>query len=146
LIGSHYAHSKPRAARGTIGLSGGLSAFYNDVVCVALNAVGFHLARKLKFDPNSTLNRAGNCRPNVGSTGTITGIRQNIYIGAHSGISYLRSPPADAVTLLGLGLTYVIVCLVYRRPLAVPKEKPVEENHEEGRPHSQPTPTCKSKQ
>jgi Na+/H+ antiporter NhaD/arsenite permease-like protein len=55
---------------------------------------------------------------NVGSTGTITGNPQNIYIGAHSGISYLRfAARLLPVALLGLGLTYFVVCLVYRNRL-----------------------------
>ena len=121
----------------TIGLAGVLSAFLiNDVVCVALTPLVLHLARRLKFDPIPHLIGLATAA-NVGSTGTITGNPQNIYIGAHSGISYLRfAVRLLPVALLGLVLTYLVVCLVYRRRLAAPKEKPAEENHEEGRPRS----------
>jgi Na+/H+ antiporter NhaD/arsenite permease-like protein len=74
----------------TIGLSGGLSAFLiNDVVCVALTPLVLHLARRMKFDPIPHLIGLATAA-NVGSTGTITGNPQNIFIGAHSGISYAR--------------------------------------------------------
>jgi Na+/H+ antiporter NhaD/arsenite permease-like protein len=108
----------------TIGLSGGLSAFLiNDVVCVALTPLVLHLARRMKFDPIPHLIGLATAA-NVGSTGTITGNPQNIYIGAHSGISYLRfAGRLLPVALLGLGLTYLVVCLVYRSRLAGGKEE-----------------------
>src|ERR1700733_11487220 len=128
-----------------IALSGGLSAFLiNDVVCVALTPLVLHLARRMKFDPIPHLIGLATAA-NVGSTGTITGNPQNIYIGAHSGISYLRfAARLLPVALLGLGLTYLVVCLVYRSRLAAPKEKPTLDNgpapdegsHEEGAPRS----------
>jgi Na+/H+ antiporter NhaD/arsenite permease-like protein len=82
---------------------------------------------------------------NVGSTGTITGNPQNIYIGTHSGISYLRfASRLLPLAMLGLGLTYLVVCLVYRSRLASPREQPAagteegphEEGHGEGAPRS----------
>lgn len=102
----------------TIGLSGGLSAFLiNDVVCVALTPLVLHLARRMKFDPVPHLIGLATAA-NVGSTGTITGNPQNIYIGAHSGISYLRfASRLLPVALLGLGLTYFVICLMYRSRL-----------------------------
>ncbi len=129
----------------TIGLSGVLSAFLiNDVVCVALTPLVLHLARRMKFDPIPHLIGLATAA-NVGSTGTITGNPQNIYIGAHSGISYLRfASRLLPVALLGLGLTYLVVCLVYRGRLAPPKgqqmpgkdEKPDEGGDGEGAPRS----------
>jgi Na+/H+ antiporter NhaD/arsenite permease-like protein len=106
----------------TIGLAGMLSAFLiNDVVCVALTPLVLHLARRLRFDPLPHLIGLATAA-NVGSTGTITGNPQNIYIGAHSGISYLRfASRLLPVALLGLGLTYLVVCLVYRARLAPPQ-------------------------
>ena len=102
----------------TIGLSGGLSAFLiNDVVCVALTPLVLHLARRMKFDPIPHLIGLATAA-NVGSTGTITGNPQNIFIGAHSGISYARfAARLLPVALLGLVMTYLIVCLVYRARL-----------------------------
>jgi Na+/H+ antiporter NhaD/arsenite permease-like protein len=129
----------------TIGLSGGLSAFLiNDVVCVALTPLVLHLARRLKFDPIPHLIGLATAA-NVGSTGTITGNPQNIYIGAHSGISYLRfAARLLPVALLGLVLTYLVVCLVYRGRLGAGKEPQktddgngsAEKNHDEGVPRS----------
>jgi Na+/H+ antiporter NhaD/arsenite permease-like protein len=102
----------------TICLSGGLSAFLiNDVVCVALTPLVLHLARRMKFDPIPHLIGLATAA-NVGSTGTITGNPQNIFIGAHSGISYARfAARLLPVALLGLVITYLVVCLVYRARL-----------------------------
>src|SRR5580704_18042722 len=73
----------------TIALSGVLSAFLiNDVVCVAMTPLVLHVARRLKFDPLPHLIGLATAS-NIGSTGTITGNPQNIFIGAHSGIGYL---------------------------------------------------------
>jgi Na+/H+ antiporter NhaD/arsenite permease-like protein len=102
----------------TIGLAGGLSAFLiNDVVCVALTPLVLHLARRMKFDPIPHLIGLATAA-NVGSTGTITGNPQNIFIGAHSDISYARfAARLLPVALLGLVVTYLVVCLVYRARL-----------------------------
>jgi Na+/H+ antiporter NhaD/arsenite permease-like protein len=107
----------------TIALSGVLSAFLiNDIVCLALTPLVLHLARRLRFDPVPHLIGLATAA-NIGSTGTITGNPQNIYIGSHSGIPYLpfalRLLPVAA---LGLGLNYLVVALVYRGRLACPKE------------------------
>ena len=104
----------------TIGLSGVLSAFLiNDVVCLALTPLVLHLARRLKFDPVPHLIGLATAA-NIGSTGTITGNPQNIYIGTHSGISYLRFVlRLMPVAMLGLGIAYVVISLVYRKRLTV---------------------------
>jgi Na+/H+ antiporter NhaD/arsenite permease-like protein len=124
----------------TIGLSGLLSAFLiNDVVCVALTPLVVHLARRMKFDPIPHLIGLATAA-NVGSTGTITGNPQNIYIGTHSGISYLRfAARLLPLALLGLGLTYVVVCLIYRKQLASGNAKTKvdgNDHKEEGNPLS----------
>jgi Na+/H+ antiporter NhaD/arsenite permease-like protein len=121
----------------TIALSGVLSAFLiNDVVCVALTPLVLHLARRMKFDPIPHLIGLATAA-NVGSTGTITGNPQNIFIGVHSGISYLRfAARLLPVAMLGLGLTYLVVCLVYRGRLAVSKEqdaRDMDSPNQEGR-------------
>jgi Na+/H+ antiporter NhaD/arsenite permease-like protein len=129
----------------TIALSGGLSAFLiNDVVCVALTPLVLHLARRMKFDPIPHLTGLATAA-NVGSTGTITGNPQNIFIGAHSGISYARfAARLLPVALLGLVITYLVVCLVYRARLtptegaqgAGDHETPDNGGHGEGSPRS----------
>src|SRR5579885_2744511 len=100
----------------TVVLSGVLSAFLiNDIVCVALTPLVLHLARRLRFDPVPHLIALATAA-NVGSTGTITGNPQNIYIGSHAGISYLRfALRLMPVAALGLVLNFLVVAFVYRR-------------------------------
>jgi Na+/H+ antiporter NhaD/arsenite permease-like protein len=125
----------------TIGLSGVLSAFLiNDVICVALTPLVLHLARRLKFDPLPHLIGLATAA-NVGSTGTITGNPQNIYIGVHSGISYFRfAARLMPVAMLGLVVTYFVIVLLCRDRLAVPKEGgspgPGQSRAEENRAHA----------
>ncbi len=105
----------------TIVISGVLSAFLiNDIVCLALTPLVLHLARRLRFDPVPHLIALATAA-NIGSTGTITGNPQNIYIGSHSGIPYLRfAAHLMPVAALGLVLDFVVIALVYRRRLAMP--------------------------
>src|SRR5207248_9299513 len=87
----------------TITLSGLLSAFLiNDIVCLTLTPLVLHLARRLRFDPIPHLTGLATAA-NIGSTGTITGNPQNIYIGSHSGLSYRRFA-ACPLPLAALGL------------------------------------------
>ena len=102
----------------TIGLSGVLSAFLiNDIVCLTLTPLVLRLAKRLRFDPVPHLIGLATAA-NIGSTGTITGNPQNIYIGSHSGIPYLhfalRLLPVAAIGLL---LNFVTVAVVYRNRL-----------------------------
>ena len=95
-----------------------LSAFLiNDVVCVALTPLVLHLARRMKFDPMPHLIGLATAA-NVGSTGTITGNPQNIYIGAAFG--HLVPPlcrPAAAGGPVGLVIDYLVIAVVYRGAL-----------------------------
>jgi Na+/H+ antiporter NhaD/arsenite permease-like protein len=102
----------------TITLSGVLSAFLiNDIVCLTLTPLVLHLARQRRFDPIPHLIALATAA-NIGSTGTITGNPQNIYIGSHSGISYLRfAERLLPVAALGLVLDFLVVAFVYRRRL-----------------------------
>ncbi len=102
----------------TIALSGVLSAFLiNDIVCLTLTPLVLHLARRLRFNPVPHLIALATAA-NIGSTGTITGNPQNIYIGSHSGISYLRfAERLMPVAALGLLLDFAVVAVVYRRSL-----------------------------
>ncbi len=106
----------------TVLLSGVLSAFLiNDIVCLALTPLVLHLARRLRWDPVPHLIALATAA-NVGSTGTITGNPQNIYIGSHSGISYVRfAARLMPVALLGLALNYLVVAVVYRERLRAPQ-------------------------
>jgi Na+/H+ antiporter NhaD/arsenite permease-like protein len=106
----------------TILLSGVLSAFLiNDIVCLTLTPLVLHLARRLRFDPLPHLIAVATAA-NIGSTGTITGNPQNIYIGAHSGISYLRfAERLMPVAALGLVLNFLVIAFVYRRSLIAPE-------------------------
>jgi Na+/H+ antiporter NhaD/arsenite permease-like protein len=125
----------------TIGLSGLLSAFLiNDIVCLTLTPLVLHIARRLRFDPIPHLVALATAA-NIGSTGTITGNPQNIFIGSHSGISYLRFAfRLFPVAVIGLGLNFLIVALVYRARLRgsdTPGESPVSNGsliESDGRP------------
>jgi Na+/H+ antiporter NhaD/arsenite permease-like protein len=106
----------------TICLSGLLSAFLiNDVVCIALTPLVLHLTKRMKVDPLPHLIGLATAA-NIGSTATITGNPQNIYIGVHSGITYLRfATRLFPIALLGLALNYVVVWFVYRNRLGPPE-------------------------
>ncbi len=108
----------------TIFLSGLLSAFLiNDVVCVALTPLVLRLARRLRFDPVPHLIGLATAA-NIGSVGTITGNPQNIYIGSHSGIPYMRfAARLMPVAALGLVLNFLVVAFICRSRLAVPKSQ-----------------------
>jgi Na+/H+ antiporter NhaD/arsenite permease-like protein len=108
----------------TVTLSGVISAFLiNDIVCLALTPLVLHLARRLRCDPLPHLIALATAA-NIGSAGTITGNPQNIYIGSHSGIPYLRfALRLFPVVVLGLGLNFLVVALVYRRRLTSPADR-----------------------
>ncbi len=85
--------------------AGVLSAlFVNDVVCLVMAPIVLDLARQLRL-------------------ATLTGNPQNMLVGSFSGISYrtflLREAP---IALIGLGLVFLVIWLVYRRRL--PAELP----------------------
>lgn len=103
----------------TIGLSGVLSAFLiNDIVCLTLTPLVLHLARRMKIDPVPHLIALATAA-NIGSTGTITGNPQNIFIGSHSGISYVRfATRLLPVAAIGLLLNFAVVALIYRKRLS----------------------------
>lgn len=113
----------------TIVLSGVLSAFLiNDIVCLTLTPLVLYLARRLRFDPVPHLIALATAA-NIGSTGTITGNPQNIYIGSHSGIPYLRfAVRLLPVAALGLVLNFIVVAVVYRRSLVAPQESRGQED------------------
>jgi Na+/H+ antiporter NhaD/arsenite permease-like protein len=119
---SEWALRRMRSPMGllgvTIGLSGVLSAFLiNDIVCLTLTPLVLHLARRLRIDPVPHLIALATAA-NIGSTGTITGNPQNIFIGSHSGISYLRfASRLLPIAAIGLLLNFLVVALIYRKRL-----------------------------
>jgi Na+/H+ antiporter NhaD/arsenite permease-like protein len=99
-------------------LSGILSAFLvNDIVCLALTPLVLHLTRRLKYQPVPHLIGLATAA-NIGSTGTITGNPQNMFIGAHSHISYMHfAVHLMPVALLGLVIDFFVILLFYRAAL-----------------------------
>lgn len=90
------------------------SMLSNDVVCVAvapplLNLCGRHRLNPVPF----LLALAG--AANVGSTATLIGNPQNILIGQQMEVSFVRYILVAAMpTLIGLGLTWAVITLLYR--------------------------------
>ena len=107
-----------------VALAGTLSAFLiNDVVCLSMTPLVVHLARRLGTDPLPHLVALATAA-NVGSTGTITGNPQNIFIGSHSGISYARfALKLLPVAGIGLVLTFAIAATAFRERLAAAKNE-----------------------
>lgn len=99
-------------------LSGVLSAFLiNDIVCLSLTPLVLRMARRLRSDPVPYLIAVATAA-NIGSAGTITGNPQDIYIGSHAGIPYLRFMLRLApVVVVGLLLNYLLMAWIYRRSL-----------------------------
>jgi Na+/H+ antiporter NhaD/arsenite permease-like protein len=98
--------------------AGVLSAlFVNDVVCLVMAPIVLDLARQLRLPPVPYLIALATAA-NVGSVATLTGNPQNMLVGSFSGISYraflLREAP---VAVIGLGLVFGVIWLVYRRQL-----------------------------
>jgi Na+/H+ antiporter NhaD/arsenite permease-like protein len=126
----------PRALlAATVALSGLLSAFLvNDIVCVALTPLVLHVARRMRVDPIPHLIGVATAA-NVGSVGTITGNPQNMIIGLHSQIPYaVFAARLMPVALVGLGVTYAVLSVVYRRALTpdavtAPPSTPVPAPH-----------------
>ena len=86
----------------------------NDAICLVLSPLVLELALTLKRRPTPYL-LAVAMASNVGSTATITGNPQNIMIGSFSHLSYLHFAQALApVALVGLGLTVLLLAVVYR--------------------------------
>jgi Na+/H+ antiporter NhaD/arsenite permease-like protein len=108
-----------------IALSGGLSMFLiNDIVCLSLTPLVLKLTRRLRLDPLPHLVALATAA-NIGSVGTITGNPQNVFIGAHSHIPYLRfAERLMPVALVGLLINYMVVAIVYRGRIQLAREKP----------------------
>ena len=115
----HRIHSPRGLLAVIILLSGALSAFLvNDIVCLALTPLVLHLCRRLRYPPAPHLIGLATAA-NIGSTGTITGNPQNMFIGAHSHIPYLRfALHLMPVAVIGLVIDYLVIYFCYRTALA----------------------------
>ncbi len=122
---THWSLGRIHSPRGLLAavilLSGVLSAFLvNDIVCLALTPLVLHVTRRLKYKPVPHLIGLATAA-NIGSTGTITGNPQNMFIGAHSHISYLHfALHLMPVALFGLAIDFVVILLLYRLALRPP--------------------------
>ena len=98
--------------------AGMLSAlFVNDVVCLVLTPLVITVTNQLDLNPRPYL-LALAAASNVGSVATITGNPQNMLIGSLSGLSYVTFLEHMApVAVLGLGITFAVVALLYRDDL-----------------------------
>ncbi len=129
----HRIHTPTGLLLATILLAGILSAFLvNDVVCLAVTPLLIHLARKLRFDPLPHLIGLATAA-NIGSAGSITGNPQNMIIGVQSHIPYfVFFAHLMPVALLGLGVDFLIISLVYRRRLDRVAPSPEPHGEERG--------------
>ena len=120
---AHSALDRITSPRGLLAaiilLSGVLSAFLvNDIVCLAMTPLVLQLTRRLGYRPVPHLIGLATAA-NIGSSGTITGNPQNMFIGSHSHISYLHfAIHLMPIAMLGLIVDYVVILLIYRSSLA----------------------------
>lgn len=111
-----------------VGITGFFSAFLvNDAVCLIMAPLVIHVTRLLKRDATPYL-LATATASNAGSAATITGNPQNMIIGLDAHFAYrdfaLRlGPPA----LVALGLTVVVIAIIYRREMAQSFVAPIGE-------------------
>ncbi len=97
-------------------VSGIFSAFLvNDTICLVLTPLVLDLALRLRRNPIPYL-LAVALASNVGSTATITGNPQNIFIGSVSHIGYGAFAAALApVAVIGIVLTVILISAFYPR-------------------------------
>ena len=134
---THWSLSRIHSPNGLLAvvvlLSGVLSAFLvNDIVCLAMTPLLLHLTRQLGYKPVPHLIGLATAA-NIGSTGTITGNPQNMFIGAHSHIPYLHfALHLMPVAMLGLVIDYLVIWLLYRKALvlAVPNSNTTDFSQE----------------
>ena len=105
--------------------AGVLSAlFVNDTVCLMFTPIVIEVAALRGLNPLPLLLGVAT-GANIGSVATITGNPQNMLIGSLSGISYARFAGALVpVALAGLVLDAALICLLFRRDLAVAASPP----------------------
>ncbi len=111
-----HAHHPLTLLTAIVLVSGLFSAFFvNDTMCLVLTPLVLEIVTPLRRNPVPYL-LAVAMASNIGSVATLTGNPQNMMIGAFSHIAYLRFIAALApVAAVGLGLTILLIALVYRR-------------------------------
>lgn len=113
------AHSPRQLLAWLILAAGLLSAlFLNDTIVLMFTPLVLEVTQALKRNPIPYLIGL-TAAANIGSTATITGNPQNMLIGISSGIPYLTFTAFLApVSLVGLGIVWMILILVYRQEFA----------------------------
>ena len=109
----------PRGLLATIVVAAGvLSAlFVNDVVCLVLAPLVLAITSRLQLPPVPYLIALATAA-NVGSVATLTGNPQNMLVGSFSSLTYRGFLAREApIALLGLGVVFLVVRVVYRRQL-----------------------------
>jgi Na+/H+ antiporter NhaD/arsenite permease-like protein len=96
--------------------SGALSAFLvNDIVCLVMTPLVLHISRRLRLAPVPYLIAVGTAS-NTGSTATITGNPQNMFIGSLSGTSYVSFlARLGPLALVGLFVNWLLIHRLYLR-------------------------------
>ena len=113
------AHSPRQLLALLILAAGVLSAlFLNDTIVLMLTPLVLEVTVTLKRNPIPYLVGL-TAAANIGSTATITGNPQNMLIGISSGIPYTTFTTYLApVALVGMGLAWLVLVLVYRQEFA----------------------------
>lgn len=100
-------------------ITGILSAFLiNDIVCLILTPIVIMITRQAKLNPTPYLLGVATAS-NIGSAATLIGNPQNILIGSLSRINFAwYMALAIPLTLIGLGLIYVMLSWMYKAELS----------------------------
>ncbi len=119
LVNSHvvrFARTPRRLLALIVFVSGILSAvFLNDTIVLVFTPLVLNLTLSLKRNPLPYLVGLVTAA-NIGSVATITGNPQNMLVGISSSIGFVEFTHAlGPIALLGLGIGWAVIVLVYRR-------------------------------
>ncbi len=121
-------HSKNQLMFMVIVITGILSAFFiNDIICLILTPIVIMITRQAKLNSTPYLLGVATAS-NIGSAATLIGNPQNILIGSLSHINFAwYMALAIPLTLLGLGLIYVMISWMYKVELSgqLPEVRPM---------------------
>jgi Na+/H+ antiporter NhaD/arsenite permease-like protein len=117
-----FARTPRRLLALIIAVSGVFSAvFLNDTIVLVFTPLVLDIALALRRNPIPYLVGLVTAA-NIGSVATITGNPQNMLVGISSGISFVAFSRALApIALLGLGVIWSVIVLVYRRDFGAEK-------------------------